>query len=88
MAAEDLFSTYQGGLESPASNAVSASLQNSGELGYVTRALYVGVAGDVKVEMAGGGSATFRADNFQLLPIRVKQVYATGTTGQSIIALW
>ena len=90
MAAIDLYSESEDSiaLQSPAKYGVSASLQNSGELEYVTRALYVGVTGDVKVTLAGGASMIFGsvpAGTF--LPVRAKQVWAT-STAQSIIALW
>tara|TARA_R110001592_G_scaffold100828_2_gene285813 strand:+ start:668 stop:1138 length:471 start_codon:yes stop_codon:yes gene_type:complete len=51
--------------------------------------LYVGVAGDVKVKMAGGNDVVFKtvaAGSF--LPINVIQVFATGTTATDIVALW
>tara|TARA_R100000951_G_scaffold40991_1_gene34711 strand:- start:1321 stop:1791 length:471 start_codon:yes stop_codon:yes gene_type:complete len=51
--------------------------------------LYVGVAGDVKVKMAGGNDITLKtvgAGSF--LPINVIQVFATKTTATDIVALW
>ena len=51
--------------------------------------LYVGVAGDIKVKMAGGNDVVFKtvaAGSF--LPINVIQVFATGTTATDIVALW
>ena len=51
--------------------------------------LYVGVAGDVKVKMAGGNDVVFKtvaAGSF--LPINVIQVFETGTTATDIVALW
>ena len=51
--------------------------------------LYVGVAGDVKVKMAGGNDVVFKtvaAGSF--LPINVIQVFATDTTATDIVALW
>jgi len=51
--------------------------------------LYVGVAGDVKVKMAGGNDVVFKgATAGSFLPINVLQVFATGTTATYIVALW
>ena len=51
--------------------------------------LYVGVAGDVKVKMAGGNDVVFKgATAGSFLPINVLQVFATGTTATDIVALW
>lgn len=53
-----------------------------------TRALYVGVTGDVAVVM-GGSSTTITFTNVPvgILPVRCSQVYSTGTTATGIIAL-
>ncbi len=51
--------------------------------------LYVGVAGDVKVKMAGGNDVVFKgvtAGSF--LPINVIQVFDTDTRATDIVALW
>lgn len=52
-----------------------------------TRALYVGVSGDVKVDMAGGATLTFKSAPVGPLPIQVTRVYSTGTTATDIVAL-
>ena len=54
-----------------------------------TRALYVGVAGDVAVTLVEGGSVTLVGVNAgTILPIQVVAVLATGTTATSIVALY
>lgn len=54
-----------------------------------TRALYVGVSGNVTVDMVEGGSnLTFTAVPAGILPIQVTRVYATGTTATNIVALY
>jgi hypothetical protein len=50
--------------------------------------LYVGVAGDVKVDMNLGGTVTFKAAPVGRMNIRVRRVYATGTAATFIVALW
>lgn len=55
----------------------------------VTRGLYIGGAGDVKVDMAVQGTVTFVGVLAgSLLPIQVKRVYATGTTATNIVSLY
>ncbi len=55
----------------------------------VTRALYIGVSGDVTVLMADGGTAvTFKSVPIGILPVRVQRVNATNTTATNILALY
>jgi hypothetical protein len=52
-------------------------------------ALYIGVAGNVKIKTAQNTDITFVGlAAGSLLPVRVKQVFATGTTATNIIALY
>jgi hypothetical protein len=51
--------------------------------------LYIGVAGNLKVDTAGGDTVTFVGVNAgSFFPVQVLRVWATGTTATSIIALW
>ena len=51
-------------------------------------AVYVGTGGNLKVDMADGGSPVTLSNvaSGQLLPIMVERIYATGTTASNIIA--
>ena len=51
-------------------------------------AVYVGTGGNLKVDMADGGSAVTLSNvaSGQLLPIMVERIYDTGTTASNIIA--
>lgn len=52
------------------------------------RALYIGGAGDVKVDMAESGTAvTFVGVAAGILPISVRRVYDTDTTATDIVGL-
>lgn len=53
-------------------------------------ALYIGVSGDVKVDVEGSGTAiVFKAVPVGFLPVRVTKVYVVSEGGaSSIIALW
>ena len=53
------------------------------------RAVYIGGAGNVKVDMADGSTVTFEAVPVgTFMPIQVRKVYATGTTATNIHALF
>ena len=53
------------------------------------RALFVGQGGNLTVRMAGGQDVTFEAvSGGTILPVRVRRVYATGTTASALVALW
>lgn len=71
-----------------AHSAAAVVLNDSTEL-QVTRALYVGTGGDIKVTMAYGDVVTFKNTMTGLvLPIQVIKVWSTGTTASNIIALY
>ena len=54
-----------------------------------TRGVYVGVGGNVKVDMVSGGTVTFvGVPAGALLPIQVERIYATGTTATNMVALY
>lgn len=89
MPAADTFSRFQASVVSPVTNAAAITPHNTNELDYVTRAVYVGATGDLKVAMQDGGEVTFvDVPTGAVLPIRVKKVFATGTDATSLIALW
>jgi hypothetical protein len=51
--------------------------------------LYVGGAGDLKVDTVGGDAVTFVAvPAGSFIPVQVTRVYASGTSATSIVALW
>lgn len=77
----------------PAEYAVVVTPSDSTNLGYTTRGLYVGGAGNVSVEMAGAGGQepTVLFTGVQagsVLPIAVTRVNSTSTTATTIVALW
>jgi len=54
-----------------------------------TTALYIGVAGDVTVDMEDRGSnVTFKAVPVGILWVAANRVYATATTATNILALY
>lgn len=55
-----------------------------------TRALYVGGAGNITVDMADGGPSVLfvGVQAGTVLPIQVTRIYATATTATNIVALY
>ena len=53
-----------------------------------TRALWVGVAGNVAVRMANGTTATFTGAPVGVLPVQVDKVLSTATTATTMLALY
>jgi hypothetical protein len=54
----------------------------------VTRALYIGVGGNLNVRMANGGDALFLNVAAGIFPIQVDMVYDASTTADSMFALY
>lgn len=72
----------------PADDAAAVTPNNSTGIP-VTRGIYVGGAGSLHVLMLSGADVTFASViEGQIYPLRVKQVFATGTTATGIIALY
>ena len=75
--------------EEPANSAAAVVPHDTNDLSVVTRAIYVGVAGDVKVDMVGEGTAVvFTALPVGEHPYRVTRIYSTDTDATNIVALW
>lgn len=84
----DEFQDYSSGLQAPATNAFAVVPDDAVDLAETTRAVYVGVGGNVAVLMRDGNAVTFRnVYDGALLPIRVARILATGTTASDILGL-
>ena len=61
----------------------------SSDVTLVEKMLYIGVAGNVKVDVAelGTGIIFVAVAAGSILPVKVNKIYATGTTAQDIVAL-
>jgi hypothetical protein len=90
--ATDDYASWQGNksLDSPASAAVAITKSDTDQLAKVTRAIYVGGAGDAALVLGDDTAAvTFVAlAAGQVYPLRVKQVKSTGTTATNLVALY
>lgn len=77
------------GQDAPAANAVEITPSDTAVLNPVVRALWIGGAGNVRVVTVSGQTVTFAgAQAGSIIPVRVRQVLATGTTATSIDGLW
>jgi hypothetical protein len=54
----------------------------------VTRALYVGTGGNIKVRMSSGNSVVFTNVAAGIFPVQVDMVYTTSTTASGMFALY
>lgn len=89
MPATDKYAAEDVSLESPATGGEAVTPHDTNELSYATRALWIGGAGNVRVEMLDGQTLTLSGVQAgTLLPIRVKKVLSTSTTATLIVALW
>ncbi len=83
-------SAGMGSLASPADEAEAVTPSDTVNLTATSRALYVGVGGDVTAVMkTTGGAQLFKnVPSGTILPIRVTRVNNTGTTATTIVALY
>lgn len=73
----------------PAHGGFSITPDDSDELTRITRGIYVGVAGDVKVDFANGDTVTFTDLAAGVIhAIAVRKVYSTGTAATNIVGIF
>ena len=88
MIAIDTYDDNASGLESPLTNLAEATPSDEADLPAVTRAIYVGVEGDLRVTSHHGSTVTFRNILPGWHPIRIKRIHATGTAATDIVVGW
>jgi hypothetical protein len=82
-------SRVSGGSSAPATEAFDITPSNTVDLAVPTRGIYVGGAGNLKVDMVGSGTVTFLGLAAGIIhPISAKRVYASGTAATGIIGLY
>lgn len=85
----DSFRSHTQNLTAPPTSAAELPPSDSTDLPYVTRGIYVGTAGNLKVRMQDGSLVTFNnVVAGQIYPLRIDRVLATGTTAAGIVGLW
>ncbi|MBB4122123.1 spike base protein, RCAP_Rcc01079 family [Martelella radicis] len=84
----DRFSSRHATPTSPAYDGFSIAADDALPLQEVTRAVYIGVAGDLTAMLISGETVTF--ENLPagfILPVRISRVFATGTTAGALVGL-
>jgi hypothetical protein len=77
-----------GGQGQPATDALLVTPNDSSDLPFITRAVYIGGAGNLAVVMHSGLVAVFVSlPAGSLIPVRVVKVFATGTTATNLLAM-
>lgn len=85
----DSYSDHTSTLTAPARGALAVVPSDSTDLPQVSRAIYVGQAGDLSLVMADGGTVSFgNVQAGSMLPLRASRVRGTGTTATGIVAVW
>lgn len=76
------------GKTEPAYDATSVSVSDTARID-PTRALFIGGAGNVKVDTVGGSTVTLNSiSGGSIIPVSVTRVYSTGTTATNIVAFY
>jgi len=84
----DRFASHAPSLTGPASGGFAIVPNDNLDIAEITRALYVGVGGELVVTMASGQTLTFAfVPDASLLPLRVSRIHASGTTAENIVGL-
>ncbi|MFB2530610.1 hypothetical protein ACEYYB_06025 [Paracoccus sp. p4-l81] len=85
---KDRFAGFAPSLTSPVMGGFAITPSDSAALPELTRALYVGGAGDVALRLASGQAVVLKSVAAgTLLPMRVQSVQATGTTATALVGM-
>lgn len=85
----DTFSNFNESLDSPIAGGAAVTPHDTNDLTTVTRGIYLGASGDVKLITVDGDTLTFVGLSAGIIhPIRVSRVFSTGTTATSILGLY
>jgi hypothetical protein len=85
----DNFANYVPSLDSPGLHALAVTPSDSTDLTTNSRALWIGVAGDVTLDTAGGETTIlFKNVPIGWLQVRTARVRSTGTTATNIVAVY
>ncbi|MFD1694375.1 spike base protein, RCAP_Rcc01079 family [Roseibium aestuarii] len=84
----DRYESSGASLSSPAYHGFAVTPADATDLPEVTRALYVGTAGALRVTLASEAVVTLtNVAAGSLLPLRVTRVHATGSTAGDVVGL-
>lgn len=84
----DSFKKHARSLTSPPEHALEIAPSDVAALPHLTRALYVGGTGDLALDLQGVVVRLANVPAGSFLPLRARQVRATGTTATGIVGFW
>ncbi len=84
----DDFITYQAGLDTPYEHAFTITTSDTATFTHTTRAIQVGVAGDVSCTFKGGETVKLKAMPIGIHRVRLDAVKATGTAATDLVGLY
>ncbi len=85
----DNFKDHRPGLSSPAESAFAITPDDATPLPNVTRAVYVGGAGDLRVTMLDGQTVLLsQVQPGGIYPLRCTRVWTTDTTATGLVGLY
>jgi hypothetical protein len=73
-------------ISTPITGGAAVTPSDSTDLPEISLALYIGTAGTLKVTMLDGSVVTYASVAAGRHPLRVKRVWATGTSATGIVA--
>jgi len=89
MAVIDDYAQLQTGLDSPYRHAAAVSPSDTVDLTNVTRAIYIGVTGDVTLITANSETVLLKgALAGSVIRVQASRIKATGTTATNLVAFW
>ena len=83
----DPFASQTPGLESPASHLLAVTPSDSQDLQIASRGINVATTGTVRVTTVSDETATVYIAAGLAFPLRVKRIWATGTTATGIVVM-
>lgn len=84
----DQFANHGSTLDSPPRHAEAVTPNDGADLPNFSRAIWVGVAGNVRVTTTGGKTVTYENAPVGYLIVCASRIHATGTTASSMLACW
>jgi hypothetical protein len=88
----DRFNGFNSDLSSPSSFDADITPNDGADLPNVTRGIYIGVGGDVRMTLVGMPDGTSRVYTNMAQGMthekRIKRVWATGTTATGLVGEW
>lgn len=76
------------GVDAPATHAAHVtSFSDTADLPRTARAFYATTVGNIAVDLADGTTVTIPVAAFQLVPLAIVRIRATGTTVSSVVTL-